>query len=291
MEMEIQLVIVLVFGVIILLMHITGICILRKSSDRNVCGTQKYLIIALSLTELGFVNLSTIREFIYYTRGSRSDNIGLWFGVYILIVIMNMYYFIMFAITLDRFLEIRLDVKYHLYSNKKTIRKILISVYIVLNVFYVTLLCIYLAYRKPTYPANIITNFVLYFAPVIDTIFVMFATIVYSYIFSKLYRNRRKDDALRIQLAVNDPNVPTILKARRFRVPFWIVLTFVLFLIFPDILELIRKTLLHPLLQEDFQMLSYVLYRIGFIVDPIIYIYNLEGVQYKLRKVFHQIKR
>ena len=289
--MEIQLVIVLVFGIVISFIHITGICILTKSRDRNVCGTQKYLVIALSLTELGFVILSTIREFIYNTRGSRSDNIGLWLAVYILIVIMSMYYFIMFAITLDRFFEIRLDIKYHLYSNKKTTKKVLISVYIALNVFYMTLLFIYLAYRQPAYPANIIKNFILFFAPVIDTIFVIFAIIVYSYIFSKLDRNRRKDDALRIQLAVNEPNVPIILKADRFRVPFWIVLTFVLFLIFPDILELIRKTLLHPSLQDDFQMLSYVLYRIGFIVDPIIYIYNLESVQYKLRKVLHQIKR
>lgn len=272
-------------------MHITGMCVLTKVSDRNVCGTQKYLIIALSLTELGFVILSTIREFIYYTRGSRSDNIGLWFAVYILVVIMNMYYLIMFAITLDRFLEIRLDIKYHLYSNKKTVKKVLLSAYIILNALYMTLLCIYLAYRQPAYTTNIIRSFVLYFAPVIDTIFVIFAMIAYSYVFSKLYRNRRKDDALRTQLAVNQPNVPIILKADRFRVPFWIVLTFVLFLIFPDILELIRKTLLHPSLQDDFQMLSYVLYRIGFIVDPVIYIYNLESVQYKLRKVLHQIKR
>ena len=289
--MEIQLVIVLVFGTVISLMHITGMWVLTKVSDRNVCGTQKYLIIALSLTELGFVILSTIREFIYYTRGSRSDNIGLWFAVYILVVIMNMYYLIMFAITLDRFLEIRLDIKYHLYSNKKKIKKVLLSAYIVLNAFYMTLLCIYLAYRQPAYTANIIRSFVLYFAPVIDTIFVIFAMIAYSYVFSKLYRNRIKDNALRTQLAVNQPNVPIILKADRFRVPFWIVLTFVLFLIIPDILELIRKTLLHPSLQDDFQMLSYVLYRIGFIADPVIYIYNLESVQYKLRKVLHQIKR
>ena len=97
---------------------------LTKSRDRKICGTQKYLIIALSLSELGFVILSNI-----------SSNLDLWVGVYILIVITNMYYFIMFAITLERFLEIRLNINYHLYLNKK----VLISVYIVLNVGYITL--------------------------------------------------------------------------------------------------------------------------------------------------------
>ena len=271
-------------------MHIAGMCLLTKSRDRNICGAQKYLIIALSLSELGFVILSTIREAIYYIRGSRTDYLGLWVGVYILIVIMNMYYFIMFAITLDRFLEIRLNIKYHLYSNKKRSKKVLISVYIVLNMGYITLLCVYLACRQPVYPVNIIMNFVLYFAPVIDTIFVIFATSVYSYIFLTLFRNRRKDHALRKQIAANEPKASLTYKLNRFRIPFWIVLTFVLFLVLPDILELMRMTLLHPLLKDDFQMLSYVLYRLGFIFDPIIYLYNLDDVQYKFRKFLDQIK-
>lgn len=288
--MEVQFVTVLIFAVIISVMHIAGMCILTKSRDRNICGTQKYLIVALSMSELGFVILSTIREAIYYIRRSRTDNLGLWVGVYILIVIMNMYYFVMFAITLDRFLEIRLNIKYHLYSNKRRSKKVLISVYIVLNVGYMTLLCIYLACKQPVYPANIIMNFVLYFAPVIDTIFVIFATIVYSYIFSKLYRNRRKDNALRKQISTNKSSASLTYKLKRFRIPFWIVLTFLLFLVLPDILELIRKTLLHPLLKDDFQMLSYVLYRTGFIFDPIIYLYNLDDVQYKFRRFLDQIK-
>ena len=292
--MDTQFLIVLVFGAIITFMHITGIAILAKSSDRNIFGTQKYIIIALSLTELGFVVLSVIRESIYYEKGSRTDSRGLWIGVYILIVIMIMYYFIMFAITLDRFLEIRLNLKYHLYSNGRRTKKVLISAYIITNVIFATCLYIFSKQRRPT--SKITKYFITYFAPVIDTIFLIFATTVYSYIFSKLYKNKKKQEALRKQISVNKQCVPNVFKARRSCVPFCIVLTFVLFVIFPNILEVVRKTYsLHPKHEKHFHMLSYVLYRIGFITDPIIYIYNLNVVQYKLlkfqRNFLNQIKR
>lgn len=275
--------IVLLFGTIIIFIHITGIVILAKSSDRNIFGTQKYLIIALSLTELGFVVLSVIRESIYYGKGSRTDSRGLWVGVYILIVIMNMYYFVMFAITLDRFLEIRLNLKYHLYSNKRRTKMVLISVYTIINVVFATCLYIFSAQGRAT--SKITKYFIIYFAPVFDTIFLIFATIVYSYIFSKLYKNKKKEEALRKQITVNKQYGPIVFKVGRFCVPFCIVLTFVLFVIFPNILEMIRKIYsLHPKYEKHFQMLSYALYRIGFITDPMIYIYNLHVVKNKLRK-------
>ena len=69
------------------------------------------------------------------------------------------------------------------------------------------------------------------------------------------------------------------------------MLTFLLFLVFPGVLELIRKTLLHPLLKDDLQMLSYILYlSYGFIFGPIIYLYDLDEVQNKFRKFLDQIK-
>ena len=292
--MDTRFLIVLLFGTIITFMHITGIVILAKSRDRNIFGTQKYLIIALSSTELAFVVLSVIRESIYYEKGSRTDSGGLWIGAYILIVVMIMYYFIMFAITLDRFLEIRLNLKYHLYSDTRRTKKVLISVYFIINVIFATCLYIFSTQGQPT--SEITKYFIIYFAPVIDTIFLIFATIVYSYIFSKLYKNKKKEEALRKQITVNKHCGPNVFKVGRFCVPFCIILTFVLFVIFPNILEVIRKIYsLHPKHQKHFQMLSYVLYRIGFITDPIIYIYHLHVVQHKLRKFqkhfLNQIKR
>ena len=59
-------------------------------------------------------------------------------------------------------------------------------------------------------------NFVLYFTPVIDTVFVIFAKIVYSYMFSKSIQNRRKDNVLREQIAASEPNGSLTYKLNRF---------------------------------------------------------------------------
>ena len=111
----------------------------------------------------------------------------------------------------------------------------------------------------------------------------IFATIVYSYIFSKLYKNKKNEEALRKQITVNKQFGPSVFKVGRFYVPFFIVLTFVLFVIFENILEMITKIYsLYPKHEKHFQMFWYVLYRIGFITDPLIYVYNLPVVKYKL---------
>lgn len=93
--------IVLLFGIITSLLHLTGIALLRKEEDGITNGTQKYLIMALSLTELGFAVLSITHESIFYASGSREDKAGLCVSLYVVVVIGNMYYFVMFSITLD----------------------------------------------------------------------------------------------------------------------------------------------------------------------------------------------
>ena len=94
----------------------------------------------------------------------------------------------MFAITLDRFLELRLNIKYNLYLNENRTKKTLILVCCFVSIACLILLCIILSYRQPTLVSNIHEtihkNFYIYLTPVTDTIFVIFAMTVYSYIFA-----------------------------------------------------------------------------------------------------------
>ena len=116
--MVLNLIIALLFGIIISIFDLTGLVLLKKVEDVNVNGNQKYLIIALSLTELASILLSVIPECIFYASGSRTYIAGLNVTLYSMIVIPIIYYFIMFAITLDRFLELRLNRQYNLYLNE-----------------------------------------------------------------------------------------------------------------------------------------------------------------------------
>ena len=284
--MVIPVTIILAFGIFTALLHATGLVLITRAKDRNINGNQKYLIIALSLTELAFVTSSIIFESIFYASGSRTEQVGLCFLLYNSIAAGIIYYCVMFAITLDRFLELRLNIKYHLYWNKNRTKNTLLFVSFIVNIAWLVFLLIILSYEQSTLVSNleykINQNFYTYFLPVINTIFVIFATIVYSYIFLKLRNNRRKEEALRKQVKRNETTTNNILRINKYGVPFWIILTFVLFCIVPDILQPILFD--YPVLHEYIHSASYVLYRIGHIADAIIYMFNLNYVKVKLRE-------
>ena len=281
--MIINLVIILLLGTFVALLHITGLVLLTKANDITISGNQKYLVIALSLTELALVGSSFIRETIFYTTGSKTNIVGLCASLYTNAVIGFMYYFIMFAITLDRFLQLRFNIKYHLYWNKKRTKNTLILVSFLVNASWIVLSCTILFYQKSKLMLSIHDEirqiYFRYYAPVSDTIFIIFATIVYCYIFFKLHKNKRKEEKLRKQVRCNK-TADVVVKVNRYRIPFWIILTFMLFWIVPNILLRIYHS--YPVSHEYFYSVSYVLFRIGCIADAIIYIFHLNNVKIKL---------
>ena len=291
--MVISFTIILLFGTVTALLHVTGLVLLTRAKDRTVHGNQKYLIVALSLVELGLVASSVIRESIFYATGSRTDRVGLYASLYNTAIMGFMYSFIMFAITLDRFFELRLNIKYQLYWNKNRTKNTLILVSIIVNVSWIVLSFIILSYQEPTMVLNIHDKiykmYYLYFCPVMNTIFVTFAATVYSYIFFKLRQNRKKEEALRKQLGCNETTTNFNFKVNKYRVPFWIIITFILFCIVPDILQLISFVYL-DCFHEDIHSASYALYRLGHIADAMIYIFNLNYVRIKLGEFKRNIR-
>ena len=277
--------IILLFGLVSALLHATGLVLLARAKGKNVNGNQKYLIVALSLVELGYVVSSVIRESIFYTTGSRTNSVGLYASLYDTVVMGFMYYFIMFAITLDRLLEIRLNIKYQLYWNKNRTKITLIFVSSIVNISWIVFSCILLSYQQSNKVLNIHNKiykmYFLYITTIINTFFVIFAAIVYSYIFFRLHQNRKKEKTLKKQLGRNKKNANINLKVNKYRVPFWIIITFSLFCVVPDILLSISFVYLEHY-YECFRSASYVLYRLGFIADAIIYIFNLNYVKVKL---------
>ena len=275
--------VILLFDIIISLLHIAGIALLRKEEDNITYGNQKYLIMALSLTELGFIVLSITRESIFYASGSREDKASLCVSLYMAVVIGNMYYFVMFSITLDRFLALRLNIKYPLYWNKNKTKSALILILLILNVAWTIILCIILLH--PQYSVILKTDGKIdkinhtYYTPVVNSIFVIFVVTIYSYIFSKLYKNRKKEEELRKQVKINETKTDNISMLNQFRVPFLIISSFIFFWIVPNILQSISY--IYPAYHIYFRVVYYGLHRIGSIVDAIIYIVALQKVKVK----------
>ena len=273
---------VLLLFFVVSAIHVLGLSLLITSEDRNIFGTQKILIIALSLTETGIVLVSTLRESVFQASGSTANNVGLCLENYLNIVLSNMYYLIMFSITFDRFFEIRLNIKYHLYWDEMKTKKLIKITFLLLNTtFVIYLVCFYIFLKfHGNLPRQIYEIYYLCFVPVIDTLFVTATVLVYFYIFSKLYKNRKRQNSLRKQVMDHSKIGFQYTNLNRFRVPFWIILTFIFFLVVPD--SMLVVTIISPKLDEHLHLVYFILYRIGYIVDPIIYLYSLHVLRLKI---------
>ena len=257
--------------------HVIGLILLFNHDDSNIHGTQKYLIVSLSLTEISFLTLSTTRSFVWYTDTS-TKIAGELIEAYSIIVSSNMYYFTMFGITIDRFLKIILNIKYPLYWKAKNTKTFLLVFFSILNglyISYMSLVLIFAWYKMPLVMAKFYYN---YIVPVFDITFVAIASGVYGYIFATFFKNRKADERLRKRVTGSTGNVAST----KIQVPFWIVLTFILFWVLPDIMMGINITFQFP---TEFYVSNLILYRIGYMADPIIYIFNLKKVKVHVRRL------
>ena len=128
-------------------------------------GCQRTLLIALCITELSYAVLNIGLELSFNTE------IGNVLFTLTLMCVLLLYVFIMFLITIDRFLEIYLNIKYRiLWSPKKTMLSLLFGV--IISLF--SLIPPYLVGTSKTY------NFaVLYMFPLSEAIFVIVASSIY----------------------------------------------------------------------------------------------------------------
>ena len=90
------------------LVHVAALLLLIKTSQRNVKGSQKFLFISLSLTELSYCLISLAQFWCkeYGVEKTVRKHIAIFRRVALLL----MYYSIMIYITLDRFFAIHLNI-------------------------------------------------------------------------------------------------------------------------------------------------------------------------------------
>ena len=267
----------LIFCIVATSIHVIGLILLFSHEDSNIHGTQKYLVVSLSLTEISFLTLSTTRSFVWFTDTS-TKIAGELIEAYSIIVSSNMYYFTMFAITVDRFLKIILNIRYPLYWKAKNTKTFLLIFFSILNGLYISYLSLVLIFAWHKMPLVMAKFYYSYIVPVFDITFVAVASGVCGYIFATIFKNRKADKRLRKQVTGSTGNV----SSTKIHVPFWIVLTFMLFWVLPDIMMGINFTFQFP---TEFYISNLILYRIGYMADPIIYIFNLKKVKLQVRRL------
>lgn len=266
-----------------ILINIAGLALLHKQEDKNIRKTQKQLIISLSLTEVSLLIASAVEDYILKNSRVSQDFIMFYFN-YMLTVLGQMYYVSMFGITVDRFLEIRLNVKYGLYLSAKKARLTLLAFFTILNLIYFTYLVLVVTYERYELTLQVQLNFQKYITPLNHITFIITAFSVYFYIFRRIHKNRKEDERLKRNVSSNAPVARQKFCLVKYLVPLWIIISFVLFVTIPNVMIFIYYAYSMSR-RETLRDVIAVLFEIGCIADPLIYIYHLEIVRKRMRKV------
>ena len=200
---------------------------------------------------------------------------------YILIVsftgVSIVYYFDMIYLTLDRLLDVHLNMKYPVYWNETKTRYLLISTWAI-GLF--TSVSVSICYKYLDFKWR--DAFFKYFYPTIEFTFIVLALITYGFIFHK-YRQTR----LRVPGCMSVYKVTStlhIFRKSRFYIPVLLIITFLLLMIAPDITYLIVG-IVYKSESETLLTCCWISYAISNLADAYIYIF----VQYEVRKEFYMM--
>ena len=226
----------------------------RKRGNRN----QRTIITALCVCELvGALFTITSYLFEFYVLLLATDIIFCFENIF---TMLN-YYFIMALLTIDRLLVFYLNIRYASRFNFKKLLKLIFSVVTISFVTTITIL-ILIALRERTWQQFESVIYIMFLS--FDIGYIILAIVTYTYIFI-VYRRH-----LKLKKDTQGGNNKEHFKLL---VPSLIIGTFVIFFILPDFLNVTYRYNLIIYSNDLVTYVATILYRIGWIVDPLIYIF------------------
>ena len=226
----------------------------RKRGNRN----QRAIITALCACELAGASFTiTSYLFEFYVSLLATDIIFCFENIF---TMLN-YYFIMVLLTIDRLLVFYLNIRYASRFNFKKLLKLIFSAVTVSFVTTVTIL-ILIVLRKRTWQQFESVIYIMFLS--FDIPYILLAIVTYSYIFI-VYRRH-----LKLKKNIQGSNNKEHFKLL---VPSLIIGTSLIFFILPDVLNVTYKYNLIIYSNDLVTYVATILYRIGWIVDPLIYIF------------------
>lgn len=207
---------------------------------------------------------------------------------YVLIIqftgISVVYYLVMFYITLDRLLQIKLNIRYPLFWNEFnaiTLMKITwaISMFVICLS---TLLC-YIVYHFDW--QNV---FFKYFYLTIELSFILFAFFTYGTIFKEYIEKQTLPALLRKTNFGQNYKVVRIFRNSRFHISLYLILSFILLMVIPDLLYLLHA-ILHSHPCEEVSIACWICYALSNLTDAFIYIFLQKNVRNAFQKRFYAL--
>lgn len=306
-----------------LVFHIIGLCFLisvRHASNQLSLGTgiQYIYLVLISINNIMDKSLTLIREInpgfspwmvkFIFTLSS-----GGFFVAYILI---------MTLLTIDRFLEVYLNIRYPTIWSKWKTKVCLLTCYLIAVTIVV---CLLLACRDSHQVLGVLTT---YIWPICHGVFIVTASVTYGYVLVKIRANRKRlaihtsslkrqgtsrDSEFTTSVVLHDmstspppiapttsqqntqrrqstrssrlrnPSIAIIKVLRGFYVPTLFIVTFLIFLVIPDMVYL-GYFLAHCSPPEWIYHVAAVLYALAPISDALIYTFAFRPVRQQLVK-------
>ena len=266
--------------VAVIFTHILALTLLVHVRQNSLKGSQMLLLLSLCLTELVYALVNIGKQLCYM---SGMTLLGDKLHLFNFTIVYVMYISIMTFITIDRFLEIYLNIKYSIIWSPKKTRTVLIIAFCISF----TLMILTLLIGKQ----NSRFFFIYYFIPISDSIFLIVASVIYFYITKQILKHRRNTKKLQQQLRKNNKIVYQKKSNNRFKiyVPALIIVTFIFFMIGPNFISLLNRQTKIVKLDVEENIVN-ILIPIGFIADAIIFIFNLKAFRTALKRMINRQK-
>ncbi|XP_057308063.1 galanin receptor 2b-like [Hydractinia symbiolongicarpus] len=272
----------LVGRLLAMLLHILGLYLLQNSRYNN--ENQKLLLTHLSLSEVLLCLSGALKHVLTYLNADTAA-----FYVFALknTGFSTLYYFMMLALTVDRFCEFYLNIRYPIIWNSTKTKYIMGLIWGLSTLF-----CLVIVLYIPSNSNMVYLISSLYVYPGCEILCMVAIVFTYGYLFTKLRKSRRvRHTASYSSSAPDFPSTTSgnsnskivIKKPKRFFVPTLIISTFLIFMLLPD--QIYFYLYLRGIEVSSFvHDLFAISYCIAYASDAIVYIFLSSQVRMTLLK-------
>ena len=275
--MKIAFIIVIILDVVAVLIQTLALTLLISLKEGIVKRNQRLLLVTLCVTEFVYAVADIAKAccILLDIQNVITLAIFLFHGTALTFFLI----FIMIMITVDRFLEIYLNIKYSIYWSVRKTNVVLIVALLMCCLLFIPLFIVHLrsatAFRKLVF---------YYIFPTLSLVFLIVFSFSYFYIIKQVLRHRKKTKQIQKQLRTNNTNLHCKQLNIRFRlfVPTLVIITFILFMICPNIIGIFVVIELLPIYVLYFTKLFVI---VGFIADAAVFVFNLNGIRVTMRNL------
>lgn len=276
-----------ILNILNVFLHTAGIALLLSASKTNVRNRlgeckQHIFLLNLSIAEVLFNFIKAVRVILFYI--DQESQVIETVRHYLLIVNFTAIWIqvcvALFGMTIDRLMNITLELKYPIYWNKSKSKNCLLIGWCVSACIGISISLAYLFFKFPWEEV-----FFLYVYPTIDASFILLAIVTYVLIFRKYKESQKfRELSMSMQSDAEEPlqNDTSNKKGKcsflifiktRFYVPIMLVLTFLIFIVIPDLVYLTLG--LHANLEHRNLILAgcWISYAVENFCDVIIYVF------------------